>query len=118
MLPDERITVRARLGFIGLGYMGSRIARRLVAAGFPLVVYNRDPTKAAEFADLGAEVAEHPGELARKVDVVFSCLADAQAVEAVYLGPDNVLRYARPGARIIEMSTTSPETARHLHRSA
>ena len=118
MLANEKITVRTRLGFIGLGYMGSRIARRLVAAGFPMVVYNRDRTKAAEFADLGAEVAQHPGELAREVDVVLSCLADGPAVEAVYLGTGNVLRSARPGTRIIELSTISPKTARHLHRSA
>jgi phosphoglycerate dehydrogenase-like enzyme len=53
----QKITVRTRLGFIGLGFMGSRIAQRLVAAGFPMVVYKRDGTKAVEFADLGAEVA-------------------------------------------------------------
>jgi 3-hydroxyisobutyrate dehydrogenase-like beta-hydroxyacid dehydrogenase len=118
MLANERMTLHTRLGFIGLGYMGSRIARRLVAAGFPMVVYNRDRTKSAEFADLGAEVAQHPGELAREVDVVLSCLADGAAVEAVYLGTGNVLRSARPGTRIIELSTISPETSRKLHWSA
>ena len=118
MLANEKITVRTRLGFIGLGYLGSRIARRLVDAGFPMVVYNRNRTKAVEFAGLGAEVAEHPGELAREVDVVLSCLADGPAVEAVYLGTGNVVRSARPGTRIIELSTISPETSRQLHRSA
>jgi len=106
------------LGFIGLGYMGSRIARRLIAAGFPMIVYNRDRTKSAELADLGAEVARHPGELAREADVVLSCLADGAAVEAVYLGAGNVVRSARPGTRLIELSTVSPETSRKLHRSA
>jgi 3-hydroxyisobutyrate dehydrogenase-like beta-hydroxyacid dehydrogenase len=118
MLANEKITVSTRLGFIGLGYLGSRIARRLVAAGFPMVVYDRDRTKSAEFADLGAEVALDPGELARKVDVVLSCLTDGPAVEAVYLGTDNVLRNAKPGTRIIELSTVSPITSRHLHQSA
>jgi 3-hydroxyisobutyrate dehydrogenase-like beta-hydroxyacid dehydrogenase len=118
MSANEQITVRTRLGFIGLGYMGSRIARRLVAAGFPMIVYNRDRTKSAEFAALGAEVAQHPGELARDVDVVLSCLADGEAVEAVYLGGGNVLRSARPGTRIIELSTISPTTSGHWHRSA
>jgi 3-hydroxyisobutyrate dehydrogenase len=118
MLATENITVRNRLGFIGLGYMGSRIARRLIAAGFPMIVYNRDRTKAAELADLGAEVARHPGELAREVDVVLSCLADGPAVEAVYLGAGNVVRSARPGTRLIELSTVSPETSRRLYRSA
>ena len=118
MLANEKMSVHTRLGFIGLGYMGSRIARRLVAAGFPMVVYNRDRTKSAEFADLGAAVAQHPGELAIGVDVVFSCLADGAAVEAVYLGAGNVVRSARPGTRIIELSTISPETSRKVHRAA
>jgi 3-hydroxyisobutyrate dehydrogenase-like beta-hydroxyacid dehydrogenase len=118
MLANEKMNLHTRLGYIGLGYMGSRIARRLVAAGFPMVVYNRDRSKATELAELGAEVAQHPGELAREVDVVLSCLADGPAVEAVYLGAGNVVRSARPGARIIELSTISPETTRKLHRSA
>jgi 3-hydroxyisobutyrate dehydrogenase-like beta-hydroxyacid dehydrogenase len=118
MVTDEKVTKRARLGFIGLGYMGSRIARRLITAGFPMVVYNRDPAKAAGFAGLGAEIAQHPGELARDVNVVLSCLADGPAVEAVYLGAGDVLRNAKPGTRIIEMSTISPETTRRLHQSA
>src|ERR1700704_5887835 len=115
MLANEKITVRTRLGFIGLGYLGSRIARRLVVAGFPMVVYNRDRAKAVELAGLGAEVAQHPGELARDVDVVLSCLTDGPAVKAVYLGTGNVVRSARPGTRIIELSTISPETSRQLH---
>jgi 3-hydroxyisobutyrate dehydrogenase-like beta-hydroxyacid dehydrogenase len=118
MFANEKTTVHTRLGFIGLGYMGSRIARRLIAAGFPMIVYNRDRTKSAELADLGAEVARHPGELAREADVVLSCLADGAAVEAVYLGAGNVVRSARPGTRLIELSTVSPETSRKLHRSA
>jgi 3-hydroxyisobutyrate dehydrogenase-like beta-hydroxyacid dehydrogenase len=118
MLANEKVTVHTRLGFIGLGYMGSRIARRLLTAGFPLLVYNRDRRKSAEFADLGAAVAQHPGELASGVDVVLSCLADGAAVGAVYLGAGNVLRCARPGTRIIELSTISPETSRKVHRAA
>jgi 3-hydroxyisobutyrate dehydrogenase-like beta-hydroxyacid dehydrogenase len=118
MLPDEKITLRNRLGFIGLGYLGSRIARRLVAAGFPVIVYDRDHTKAAELSALGAEVARDSGELASKVDVILSSLADDSAVEAVYLGTGSVLRSARPGTRIIELSTISPEASRELHRSA
>jgi 3-hydroxyisobutyrate dehydrogenase-like beta-hydroxyacid dehydrogenase len=117
-MATETMTLHTRLGFIGLGYMGSRIARRLVAAGFPMVVYNRDETKTREFADLGAQVARHPGELASAVDVVLSCLADGSAVESVYLGTGEVLRNARPGTRIIEMSTVSPETSVKLHRAA
>ncbi|HEV8042467.1 MAG TPA: NAD(P)-dependent oxidoreductase [Bryobacteraceae bacterium] len=118
MIANEKITSRSRLGFIGLGYLGSRIAGRLAAAGFPMVVYDLDHTKAAELAALGAEVARHPGELASEVDVVLSCLPDEGAVQAAYLGKGNVLCSARPGTRIVEMSTISPGASRELHRAS
>jgi 3-hydroxyisobutyrate dehydrogenase-like beta-hydroxyacid dehydrogenase len=115
--PKEKITVRSRLGFIGLGYLGSRIVRRLVAAGFPMVVYDLDDTKAMKVAELGAEVAWSPGRMAREVDVVLSCLPDELSVETVYVGKGNVLQSVRPGTRIIELSTISPEASRKLHRA-
>jgi 3-hydroxyisobutyrate dehydrogenase-like beta-hydroxyacid dehydrogenase len=118
MLPHEKITLRSRLGFIGLGHLGSPIARRLVAAGFPMVVYDLDRTKAVELANLGAEVSSHPGILASEVDVVLSCLPDEPSVEAVYQGTGDILRSAKPGTRIIELSTISPETSRQLHGAA
>ena len=118
MQPDKEITLRTRLGFIGLGYLGSRIAACLAAAGFPMVVYDRDRTKATGLAAIGAEVAKDPGRVASEVDVVLSCLVDDAAVETVYLGTGKVLRSARPGTRIIELSTISPETSRKLHRAA
>src|SRR5580692_2466498 len=118
MTPLETITKNHRLGFIGLGHLGSPMARRLLSAGFPLVVYNRDSNKTEALSTLGAGVARDPGKLAAEVDVVLSCLADGEAVEAVYLGAGGVLRNARPGARIIEMSTVGPDTSRKLYHSA
>jgi len=118
MLPDEKITLRSRLGFIGLGHLGSRIAHRLVAAGFPVVVYDLDHRSAMELAHAGAEVARNPADLAKEVDVVLSCLPDEIAVEAVYFGSGNVLRNARSGTRIIELSTISPAFSRQLHQAA
>jgi 3-hydroxyisobutyrate dehydrogenase-like beta-hydroxyacid dehydrogenase len=111
------MTTQTRLGFIGLGHLGSRIARRLVAAGFPMTVYNRDREKTKELAALGAGVASDPQELAGHVDVVLSCLADRAAVESVYLGSSGVLHAARPGAVIIEMSTVAPETSQKLFQA-
>ncbi len=116
MTPSKKITKQYRLGFIGLGHLGSPMARRLLAAGFPMVVYNRDNNKTNAFAALGAEVARDPGELAAQVDVVLSCLPDGAAVETVYLGPGGVLRNVKPGTRIIEMSTVGTDTARKLYR--
>jgi len=118
MFANEKIGISSRLGFIGLGFLGSRIARRLHAAGFPMVVYDVVHSRAMEFSKLGADVAASPTELASQADVVLSCLPDERAVEAVYFGKDSVFRYARPGTRIIELSTVSLETARRLHRLA
>src|ERR1035438_7097478 len=118
MTPFRKITKNQRLGFIGLGHLGSPMARRLLAAGFPMVVNNRGTNKANAFAALGAEVARDPGELAAEVDVVLSCVPDGAAVEAVYLGPGGVLRNAKPGTLIIEMSTVAPDTSQRLYRIA
>ena len=118
MTPFKKITKDDRLGFIGLGHLGSPMARRLLSAGFPLVVYNRDRNKTKALSTLGAEVARDPGELAAEVEVVLSCVADGAAVEAVYLGAGGVLRNARPGTRIFEMSTVAPDTSRKLYQAA
>jgi len=118
MLLNEKITVRNRLGFIGLGFLGSRIARRLIAARFPLTVYDLDSKKTADLQTLGANVAHHAEELADEADVVLSCLPDERSVQATYLGTRNVLASTRPGALIIELSTISPEVSRQLHLAA
>jgi len=94
------------------------MARRLLAAGFPLTVYNRDTNRTNAFAALGAKVARDPAKLAAEVDVVLSCVPDGAAVETVYLGPAGVLRNAKPGTLIIEMSTVAPDTSQKLYRVA
>ena len=96
MTPFRNITKNHRLGFIGLGHLGSPMARRLLAAGFPMVVYNRDTNKTTELSTLGAEVARDPAELAAQVDVVLSCVPDGAAVENVYLGPGGSRRPVGP----------------------
>ena len=118
MIIEKKVTSHSRLGFIGLGYLGSRIARRLVAAGFPMLVHDRDREKTKELAALGAAVAPNPETLAEDVDIVLSCLPDDAAVEAVYLGTGKVLASARPGTRIVELSTIAPQTSRQVHDAA
>ena len=106
-----------KLGWIGLGNMGSRIAKRLRNSEYPLMVYNRDRSKADELVSIGAELAGSPGELAATADIIFSCLSDGAAIRSVYFGADGVLRNAKPGAHIVEMSTVAPETALDLFRA-
>src|SRR5690349_8534255 len=88
----QSITTQTRLGFLGLGYLGSRIVRRLAAAGFPMTVWDRNPERAAAFSESGVRVASTTAGLANDVDVVLSCLADDAAVEDVYFGDGGVFR--------------------------
>jgi len=107
-----------RLGFIGLGNMGSRIAQRLLAHGYKVVVFNRDRSKAEALVANGAVLANDMVELARSADVILSCLTNDEAVQSVYGGSEGVLAGARPGTLVLEMSTVSPETSRELHKQA
>jgi 3-hydroxyisobutyrate dehydrogenase len=110
--------VSRRVGFVGLGLMGSRMARRLLEAGHQLAVYNRTPAKAEPLVQLGAQLSATPGEVAANSEVVFSCLADDAAVAQVLLGPAGVLAAIQPGSLLIETSTIAPATARQLAAAA
>jgi 3-hydroxyisobutyrate dehydrogenase len=107
---------QVKLGFIGLGNMGSRIAQRLLDHGYHLEVYDRDPAKAEAIAANGGDVAKNVFELARTADVLLSCLTNDEAVRSVYTGAAGVLAGVGPGTVVLEMSTISPETSRDLHR--
>ena len=113
----KRLTAdQAKLGFIGLGNMGSRIAQRLLDHGYRVCVYDRDLTKVEAIAQRGAVVAENILQLARTVDVVLSCLTNDDAVRNIYSEPAGVLAGARSKTIVLEMSTISPESSRELHR--
>ena len=107
---------RVKLGFIGLGNMGSRIAQRLLGHGYKLFVYDKNPANAATIATQGGIVAKNIQELASMVDVVLSCLTNDEAVHSVYTEAEGVFSNAQPGSVAIEMSTISPDTSRGLHR--
>lgn len=109
---------RERLGFIGMGGMGRRMAARLLDAGLRLTVYNRTREKTKPLAEKGAAIAENPRELAAASEVILSSLSDDAAVEAVMLGPDGAFHGARPGTIFIEMSTLFPKTVRRLFEAA
>lgn len=108
---------RPRLGFIGMGGMGSRMAGRLLAAGYDLTIYNRARERTELLEQRGARVAATPAELALGVDIVLSSVADNAAVENVMSGSDGALAAARRGTIFIEMSTVSPAVSRRLHEA-
>ena len=96
------------LGFVGLGVMGGRMAKRLLDAGHAVVGYNRTREKARQLADAGMRVADSPRDVAAASDVIFIMVADSAALEAVAHGPDGLLTGLRPGAVCVEMSTVGP----------
>lgn len=111
LTPDK-----VKLGFIGLGNMGSRIAQRLLNGGYHVTVYDRNQVKSEAMTRYGAEVAGSIAELARTADVILSCLTNDDAVQNVYFGAAGVLAIARPGTVVLEMSTVLPKTSRELHQ--
>jgi len=90
------ISQNSMIGFIGLGAMGQRMARRLLASGFKLLAYDHTIRKTAEAASHGAIVAPSLRQLARKSEVIISCLPNDEAVMSVYQGPEGVLASANP----------------------
>jgi 3-hydroxyisobutyrate dehydrogenase-like beta-hydroxyacid dehydrogenase len=105
-------TPRPRIGFIGLGIMGSRMAANLAAAGFPLTVWNRTRATAERFAaEYAARLAETPAELAGQADIVVTMVVDGDQVDAVLLGPGGVAEGGRPGLLCIDCSTIGPAHA-------
>jgi 3-hydroxyisobutyrate dehydrogenase len=107
-----------KIALIGLGTMGAGMARNLLAAGFPLAVYNRSRERAEALAQEGAKVSDSPAAAAADADVVISMLADDAASRAVFSGPDGVLSVVKPGAVLIECSTLTPEWIAELSAAA
>lgn len=103
-----------RIGFAGLGIMGSRMAANLLKKGHQTTVWNRTAKACEPLKTMGAQVASDPAALAAASDVVFTCLADPAAVRAVYFGEKGILAALRPGMRCIDTSTISPALAREL----
>lgn len=99
---------------LGLGTMGNGMAKQLLAAGFPLTVWNRSPEKARALEAAGARLADTPRSAAAAADVVISMVADDAASRAVWLGDTGALAGARPGTVLIESSTASPAWIREL----
>lgn len=97
-----------KIGFIGLGIMGSRMAANLFDGGYELVVYNRTGEKAASLLQRGAVWADSPAAVAEQVDVLFTMVADPRAVEAVAFGQDGLLEALPENGLWIDCSTVNP----------
>src|SRR5262245_1773642 len=102
------------LGFVGLGAMGGRMAKRLLEARHAVVGYNRTRERAQWLVEAGLRLADSPREVAARSDIVFSMVTDTVALEAVTRGADGILAGLRAAAVYVEMSTVSPALTRAL----
>jgi 3-hydroxyisobutyrate dehydrogenase len=105
---------KPHIALLGLGTMGSGMAGRILAAGFPLTVFNRNRAKAAALETRGARVASTPREAAAEADVIISMVADDKAARAVWLGDSGALAALRRGAICVESSTATVGWVREL----
>ncbi|HUS77566.1 MAG TPA: NAD(P)-dependent oxidoreductase [Patescibacteria group bacterium] len=103
-----------RIGFIGLGLMGSGMSMNLLKAGFPVTVWNRTKSKMEPLIEAGAAMAGSPRQVAEASEIVVTIVTDSPDVEEVLLGQDGVVHGAKPGTIVIDMSTISPSVTRKV----
>jgi 3-hydroxyisobutyrate dehydrogenase len=102
------------LGFAGIGLMGLPMCRRLLAAGYPLTVWNRNPAKCAPLVEAGARQVATPAELCEHADVVMLCLADTAVVREVVFGAAGVAAGAKSAQLLVDFSSLEPTATREM----
>ncbi|WP_310056564.1 NAD(P)-dependent oxidoreductase [Pseudomonas synxantha] len=102
------------LGFAGIGLMGLPMCRRLLAAGYPLAVWNRNPDKCKPLVEAGARQVASPAELCQHADVVMLCLADTSVVREVVFGPAGIIEGAKKGQLLVDFSSLEPNATREM----
>jgi 3-hydroxyisobutyrate dehydrogenase len=109
---------QTRIGWIGTGVMGKSMCGHLITAGFPTTVYSRTKEKAEALLAAGASWVATPADVAGRSDVVFTMVGFPQDVRDVYFSENGVLTGARPGALLVDMTTTEPTLAREIQARA
>ena len=105
---------KTTIGWIGLGNMGIPLSQRLLGAGYPVTVYNRNKEKEASLRAAGAATAATPAQLIRETDILFLMVSDDQAIRDLFTGADGLLSAKATGKLIINMSTVSPAISREF----
>ena len=103
-----------KVGFIGIGLMGQHMVKHIIKAGHDLVVYDINKNAASEIISMGATFADYPAQVAQASEVVFTSLPRPQDVEEVTLGEGGILAGASVNTTHFDLSTTDPETIKHV----
>ena len=109
---------KPRIGWIGLGKMGTPMATNLLSAGYSITVCDVVDDCVKAMAELGATAASSPKELASTVDVAISMIPDDKILKTVSIGPDGVLNGMKSGGIYIDMSTVSPKASAEVAKTA
>jgi len=105
---------KPKVGYLGMGIMGSAMAGRLVDAGYPVTVWNRSKDKCAPLEEKGAKVADTAQSLIEPCDVIFACTSDPASAKAVVFGEQGVLAGISAGKCFVDMSTVDEETVKEI----
>lgn len=103
-----------KIGWIGLGRMGTPIVKNLLKAGYQVFIFNRTKEKEKELVETGAKSEANPSKILECADVIFTMVSDDKAVKEIFESEDGLLSEELPGKLIIDMSTVSPDTSRYL----
>lgn len=102
------------LAFAGIGLMGLPMTQRLLAAGYPLAVWNRSAQKCAALQTQGAQVLSAPAQLCLQADIVMLCLANTEVVRDVVFGTGGIAETAKPGQLLVDFSSLEPAATREM----
>ena len=106
------------VGFIGVGNMGNPMASNVLKAGFPMIVYDRNPQAMENLLQAGAQRAASACEVVEGAEIVLTSLPASPDVEAVYLEPGGLVDSAKPGTMLIDLSSVLPSTPRKIEPRA
>ena len=107
-----------KIGFIGLGIMGSPMAKNLLKKGYPLTVYDIVPEKVDELVKAGAKAGTSSKDVAEKSEIIITMLPNSPEVKQAVLGKNGVLDGARPGSILIDMSSIAPLASKEIAERA
>uniref|UniRef100_A0A3B4WY75 3-hydroxyisobutyrate dehydrogenase, mitochondrial-like n=1 Tax=Seriola lalandi dorsalis TaxID=1841481 RepID=A0A3B4WY75_SERLL len=113
-MSTRSMASKTPVGFIGLGNMGSPMARNLLKNGYPVIATDVFPESCKELQDLGAQVVDSPSEVAEKADRIITMLPSSPNVIEVYTGPNGILKKVKKGTLLIDSSTIDPAVSKEM----
>lgn len=107
-----------QVGFIGTGVMGKSLVKHLLEAGHQVAIYTRTAKKAEDLVDKGAVLVESPKQAAEQADVLFTMVGYPSDVEEVFFGENGLLKHAKEGSYLVDMTTSQPNLAKRIYEEA